>query len=350
MDLVALDSCFYCSCAKRNVLGSGAVCGTHCFRHRRPSVSTQAFDQFALDSWHQCRTIESKRCVQLDQACTGTYLGIRILSRRNATASNQWNPAIGELIHPMQDIGGALHQRFAAQSSSFFAMLCRRYLRWTCHGRVGHDQSVHTQPSGHGSHILEVFLRQVRRNFDQKWRWTSYSPSHGVASMKDLLQQGFQLLSTLQCTQSGRVGRRDVHHQIICEPCQSLDSRHVIRSCIFAGLVLAQIDAYQSELVGSLAQPTGQPPVHLFDPFAVESVSIDDGALVHQSKDAWFRISRLRLGCHRSHFHVAKAEVQQSVDGFAILVETSCETDGIGKFTTPKHCAQAFGIRSHLLG
>ena len=146
-------------------------------------------------------------------------------------------------------------------------------------------------------------------------------------------EQRRKLVALLPLPQTGRVGRRDVHHDEIRQARQPAESVPVVvENGVVAGdqFGLADIDA-QRHRQGADAAQLRQPFRHDLRPIAVETQSIDDRAELRNPKDTWARIARLRLRRHRTDFHRPETEPGPDRDRLAVLVTTGCQTDRIGK-------------------
>ncbi len=58
---------------------------------------------------------------------------------------------------------------------------------------------------------------------------------------------------------------------------------------------------------------------------------VNDGPVLFQPEDPWFRVARLRLRGDTSDFNKAKTHLQQAVHGLPVFVKPCCQTDGICK-------------------
>ena len=66
--------------------------------------------------------------------------------------------------------------------------------------------------------------------------------------------------------------------------------------------------------------------------FIVKPHAVDNRLVIPQTEQPFFGISWLRLGCHRSYFHKAKAKIGKFVVQFGILIKTGGKTHRIFEF------------------
>ena len=106
--------------------------------------------------------------------------------------------------------------------------------------------------------------------------------------------------------------------------------------------ILAAVDQAVREGVELLIFPecavTGYPPLEIPSPD-----SVDEALVSFEAEETRLGIARLGQGSDRADLHKTKTEEAQHIDSLAVLVETGCKTDWVGKFDA-KHLALKFFV------
>ena len=180
-------------------------------------------------------------------------------------------------------------------------------------------------------------------------------------------QQGIQRCITLQSTQILRVGRADIHRDVVGVRVHAIQTGQVVCCRIFdgGGSVFADVQAQQHRVAALLRAELGL--LHVahksFQPVVVEAQPVDQCLGLGQAEHAGFGVARLWFGRHGADFDKAKTHGTQGINAAGIFVQTcghahpvrksqACQLDGVvhGVVAPGPLQGRALATREHVHG
>ncbi len=210
---------------------------------------------------------------------------------------------------------------------SSFASACVH--RVAADGGVGGDDAVQPRLHDHVHRRQQLVVGEIGREFDQHRHLFARAPGDLIPAGRDPAQKGAQKAALLELAQPGRVGRRNVHRQVVGQRCEDIDQLFVVLRRVVerGGLLLADVGADDWPARFAAAQLPGCKCRAL----AGKTHPVDDRPLLDQPEDPRLRVARLRFRRHGADFDMAETETREPTPPLAVLVVAGSQPDPVGK-------------------
>ncbi len=209
-------------------------------------------------------------------------------------------------------------------------------------GGVADANAIDTVLDERFCHGLQFFRAIVRRDLDHQRYLAAVLLIEAVLGLAQGGQQGIERITMLELPQPRRVWGGNVHHQVgRIGVYFLLADQVIIHSAFHRGvLVLANVDAQHTLVV------TAFHCIHqVIHPLVVEAHAIDDSAGFRQAEKTRFGVTRLCTRGDGADLDETEAQIRQSINTVAILVQPGSQPHRIGKLD-----AHHLHRRRHLTG
>ena len=191
--------------------------------------------------------------------------------------------------------------------------MCRHRAR-SLDGGVGRDDPGGPAGHRHVDRLVERLGREVRRELHQEWLAERPDPVDAGP------EQPLERRAVLEIPEPRRVGRGEVHHQVVGPGVERVDGRQVVVDGPLVGGVLVLADVHPDDSPALPRQPRQALPAGR-RALVVEAHPVDEGPVLGQPEEARPGVSRLGPGRDGSDLDVAEPERVEAADEHLALVE-----------------------------
>ncbi len=182
--------------------------------------------------------------------------------------------------------------------------------------------------------VAQLIVVEIGPDLGEQRRRTQPRGRRARAGGKRPSQQILDRRTRLQAAQSGRVGRRDVHDDVVGEGRDRGDAQLIVGGGVGRVAVLADIRAGDPRRARNFAAG-GETLRKDCKTLAVEAEPVDDGLVFVQPEQPLPGIAGLWRGRRRARLDEAETQSEHRVDHFGMLVEAGGKADRIGEGEPP---------------
>ncbi len=227
---------------------------------------------------------------------------------------------------PAEDLEGKVCQCRAAEAAR---LGCHRVILDTGapDSGIGGDDAVETSLDDHVDRRFELARFKIGGELDEHGHPATELVFEVRLAIRQAAEQAAEKLPLLETPQARRIGRGDVHREVIDERRERPHQASIVVDCVLelGRLLFADVGA-EDQAVRAFSL---KPPCDPVGALAGETHAVDERPFLGQAEYSWSGVPVLRFRCDSADLDVTEPQRAEPTPPLPILVIAGCETDPI---------------------